>query len=184
MKKRLIAFGMLIVLVVCMSMTVFAANGVSTEEEALLNRFSAILAKYEVKGAVASQYIAEATNALTKVDLDSNACKEFDGVLTQVDALLASKNAKGNDLRQSAPQVAALINTVAPKYGMTVSVDTNTTIATVSFGGDVVAKAGTGIINQTGVNTTATVAVIGGIALISLLGVGAFVASRSKKVAR
>ena len=43
---------------------------------------------------------------------------------------------------------------------------------------------GQGIINQTGVDTTATVAVIGGVALISLLGVGAFVASRSKKVAR
>ena len=122
-------------------------------------------------------------------------------MVTALDSYLASKNIKSKrDLANAKDGALSIVNGTASKYfSMKVSVN-DIGEAWVDYsvpssggsGSDTPAQQnatatvaiGQGIINQTGVDTTATVAVLGGIAMISLLGVGAFVATKSKRVAK
>lgn len=204
MKKRLIAFGMMIVLVLCMSMTVFAA-GVSADEQKVLDHFVSVQAKYAslMPAGSADKNIATATSVLNELEFSADACNDLNTVVSQLEAALAAKNpTTKKELQAMHDELVAIVNSTNSKYfTISATLDANTGVGTVNItltpqpapSGDNTPAAenttatvviGQGIINQTGVDTTATVAVIGGIAFISLLGVGAFVVSRSKKVAR
>ena len=198
MKKRLIAFGMLIVLIMAMSMTVMAADGVNSNEQKVLDKFNSIQAKYTslIGSDTAKTNTANATAALQDVDLNESACNDLIGILDKLDAELNGSTTK-KDLQSHQQALLKIANVTTSNISVSATLDANTGIGSAKIvvmapGQDVPAQENTavvvtigqGIINQTGVDTTATVAVIGGVALISLLGVGAFIASRSKKVAR
>lgn len=185
MKKRIIAIVMMVVMVMCLSMTAFAANGVSSEENAVLEHFIQVLNKHKANigpGNI-TQYIAEATNALNYADLNSAACKDLDNAVTAVDNYLTANVKSRNDARNKLPDVLNIVNTTSQKYGMTVSVDTNTGFATVTFGNTVIARTGggVGIVNQTGVNTTITVVALAAVAFV-VAGIASIVISRKNKV--
>lgn len=184
MRKRIIAMFMLVVMVLCMSMTAFAAGGVTTEENAVLEHFIQVLNKHKEKVGAShiNQYIAEATNALNAVDLDSAACKDLDACVTAVDNYLTNNCKEKWDAKNHLPEIVAIVNATSQKYGMTVSVDSVTGIATVTVGGAVVGRTGTGIVNQTGVNTTITVVSLAAIAFV-VAGIASVVYSRKNKVA-
>ena len=212
MKKRLIAFGLMLVLIMAMSMTAMAAGTITSEERAVLNHFEAVQSLYVGKAgisqATADYNIGKGEELFLALDFNSDQCKAADAIIDAWAAELAkTPNATKEDLqakRQNLIDIATnyksdyLTVTVADLYlgkGNAGKGYISVTLKTPGQGGgsDTPAQEsqqtatiaiGQGIINQTGVDTTATVAVIGGVALISLLGVGAFIVSRSKKVAR
>ncbi len=203
MKKRLIAFGTMIALVVCMSMTAMA-SGVTADEQGVIDHFAAVQAKYEnlLPAGTAEKNIAAGTAELNDKDLSADACKDLNGIIDKLDAALAAKNPQTKkELKSMRGELVSIVNGTSSDY-FTISAGINdkgigyvtiTPKTTPSGSGDntpaqentaATVTIGQGIINQTGVDTTATVAVLGGVALISLLGVGAFVVSRNKKIAR
>ncbi len=207
MKKRLIAFGMMIVLIMAMSMTAMAAGTITSEEQDVINHFKGIQQFYVDKNLVskeaANNNISEAEKFFLKYDFNSNQCKDANNIIDAWAAELAkAPNSTKNDLKAKRMNLINIAkNYKSDHLSVTVAeLDPTTGEGTIdvilkypSNGGDDVPAQenqtatitiGQGIINQTGVDTTATVAVLGGVALISLLGVGAFVVSRSKKVAR
>ena len=203
MKKRLIAFGLMLVLIMAMSMTAMAAGTMTSDEQAVLDHFTQVQDIYVGKGliskATAKENINRGAKVLTDLDFSTEACNDLNAIIDQWAAELNGASTK----KELQAKRDALVN-IATGYNsnyftVSASLDKKTGIGSITVtlkpqggsGDDVPAQdqsttvpIGQGIINQTGVDTTATVAVIGGVALISLLGVGAFVASRSKKVAR
>ena len=203
MKKRLIAFGLMLVLIMAMSMTAMAAGTMTSDEQAVLDHFTEVQKIYVDKGliskATAKENINRGAKVLTDLDFSTEACNDLNAIIDQWAAELNGASTK----KELQAKRDALVN-IATGYNsnyftVSASLDKKTGIGSITVtlkpqggsGDDVPAQdqsttvpIGQGIINQTGVDTTATVAVIGGVALISLLGVGAFVASRSKKVAR
>lgn len=201
MKKRLIAFGMLIVLVMAMSMTALATDGINGNEQKVLDKFTSIQNKYiDLVGKdKADANTNKGTIALQRYDFSEAACNDMIAVLDKIDAELSgAKTKKELQGHQDALNKIANVKTDNVDIKCTVDLYANGTVITLepvpqpAPGQDVPAQENTavvvtigqGIINQTGVDTTATVAVAGGIALVSLLGVVAFFVSRSKKVAR
>ena len=210
MKKRLIAFGMMIVLIMAMSMTAMAAGTVTSDEQAVLNHFWEVQKVYVDKGLISDKVANDNYAAGRQVFLDNDysadACKDANKLIDAWAAELAkTPNSTKKDLSAKRANLISITNNFKSDYFTISAVDINVSkkgACTISVtpkpaggnsGSDVPAQEnattttitiGQGIINQTGVDTTATVAVLGGVALISLLGVGAFVVSRSKKVAR
>lgn len=204
MKKRLIAFGLMLVLIMAMSMTAMAAGTMSSDEQKVLDHFTDVQDIYVGKGlisqATAKENINRGAKVLTDLDFSAEACNDLNAIIDQWAAEL-----KGASTKKELQAKRDVLVNIATGYNsnyftVSASLDKKTGIGSVTVtlkpqggsGDDVPAQEnqtttvaiGQGIINQTGVDTTATVAVIGGVALISLLGVGAFVASKSKKVAR
>lgn len=206
MRKRLIAFGMMIVLIMAMSMSVMAAGTMTSDEKAVLDRFKSVQQVYVDKGlvsdATAKENISRGEKVLTDLDFSADACKDLNAIIDKWAAELngASTKKELQAKRDALVKIATGFN--SNYFTVSASLDNKTGIGSVTItlknqssgnsGDNVPAQEnqtttvaiGQGIINQTGVDTTATVAVLGGVALISLLGVGAFVASRSKKIAR
>lgn len=182
MKKRLFAVVLMVVLVMSLSMTALAA-GVTSDENAVLEHFSQVINKH--KGNIGSrnlsQYIAEATNALNAVDLDAAACKDLDNAVTAVDNYLTANVKSKGDAKAKLPDILNIVNTTSQKYGMTVSVDVNTGVATVTIGGNVVSRPGTSIVNQTGINTTITVVCLAAIAFV-VAGIAGVALNRKNRV--
>jgi len=203
MKKRVTALVMMVVLVACMSIPAFAASGISSDEQAVLDKFMGVVNKYATYLGTehVNQYKAEAERVLIALDFDSAACTELSKGVDEMDSYLAGQGIDSKaKMKAALPGAVDIANKWGGKYfSIKVSV-TDKGVASVTFttpspapapGQDIPAQENTatvtvnnGIINQTGVDTTATVAVLGGVALISLIGAGAFVASKSKKVAR
>lgn len=184
MKKRLFAIVLMVVLVMSLSMTALAA-GVSSDEKAVFDHFCQVLNKHKANignNRNISQYIAEATNALNYVDLDAAACKDLDACVTAVDNYLTANAKDRISGFNSAIPVCNIINATSQKYGMTVSIDTYSTYATVTFGGNAVARPGSGIVKQTGINTTVTVVCLAAIAFV-VAGVAGVALNRKNKVA-
>ena len=195
---------MMVVLVACMSIPAFAASGISSDEQAVLDKFMGVVNKYATYLGTehVNQYKAEAERVLVALDFDSAACSELSKGVDEIDTYLAGLGIDSKaKMKAALPGAVDIANKWGGKYySIKVSV-TDKGVASVTFalppapepapGQDIPAQENTatvtvnnGIINQTGVDTTATVAVLGGVALISLIGAGAFVASKSKKVAR
>ena len=200
MKKRIFAIVLMVVMVMCMSMTAFAADGLSGDEQTLLNHFIEVLNKHAdgMGTSRIAQYSAEAERALTVVNLDSSACADLSKCVDDVDAYLIAQNAhKPSDMKKALPQVLNIVNAVSTKYNMTVSVDVSkadksapasVTIKTPGGGGgsDVPAQEnqvdiGGQIVRQTGVDYAVTAGVLGvfAIGLASAIG---FVLVQKKKV--
>ena len=186
MKNRFTSLVLGLILVVAMSIPTFAAGGVNSNEQALLDSFTAVVTSQPMTYPKAGQYITEATNALIQVDLDAAACADLQKGIEDVAAILSS-NSVGNGpaARSVLPQVLTRVNSVANKYGMNVSVvdargAANDGVATVTVtvpdGGNGGSQGGSGssgsgsgtttkvastgkIVNQTGFDMTATMAV-------------------------
>ena len=195
MKKRLLAVVLSLVLVFGSAMTVFAASGVNSDEQAMLDKFSGLVNSWASvlstspadNGNIANQYIAEATNALMQVDLNADACKDLSNTIDAVASLLETKGCSTrDDLKTVLPEVLSLVNGTSQKYGMTVSVDTATGYAKVTIktaeGKDTEAASTKDAVNQTGVDMTATLAVVAAILFVFAFGV--FVIRKDKLISR
>ena len=203
MKKRLIAFGMMVVLVMCLSMTAMAAGTITTAEKTVYDNFARVQGKYasRMDAKVVEGNLMTANRVLTELDLSDGACNDLNKIIEKWETTLATApNATKKDLQAKRTQlISDAVNFKSDYFTVTANLD-DKGVGSVTItlkdqpsgggsgdsgsGSSATIPVGQGIINQTGVDTTATVAVFGGIALISLLGVGAFVASRNKKVAR
>ncbi len=196
--RKFLTYIVLSLLLVLVSSTgVFAASGVSSDEQALLDKFSGVVTKWAgvvvsddtKKTNIQNQYISEATNALTQVDLDVAACDDLAATIDAVDSLLASKGVKnGADLRAALPDVVATVNATANKYGMTVSVvndasaanDGYATVKITTETGEKTTAGGTkGAVNQTGFTYTATIIIL---SILALLFVACVVVTRKKNL--
>ena len=207
MKKRLIAFGMMVVLIMCLSMTTMAAGTITADEKGVYDHFKAVQGAFVKPNGPLTQKtesanLAKAEQVLTDLDFSADACKDLNKIIDAWNAeLQKTPNKTKEDLQaKNKALVDIAVNTKSDYFTVSASLNekgvgsvTITMKDKPSGGGSdsgsgdsssTTIPVGQGIINQTGVDTTATVAVFGGIALISLLGVGAFVASRNKKVAR
>ncbi len=195
MKKRLLAVVLSLVLVFGSAMTVFAASGVNSDEQAMLDKFSGVVNTWASvlstsptdNGNIANQYIAEATNALMQVDLNADACKDLSNTIDAVASLLESKGCTTrSDLKAALPEVLSLVNGTSQKYGMTVSVDTASGYAKVTIktaeGKETEAASTKDAVNQTGVDMTATLAVVAAILFVFAFGV--FVIRKDKLISR
>lgn len=184
MKKRFFALVLSLVLVFSSAVTVFAASGVNSDEQALLDKFSGVVNSWasvlstspKDGGNIANQYIAEATNALMQVDLSADACNDLSTTIDAVVGIIEKNGcATRADLKAALPEILQTVNATSQKYGMTVSVDTSTGYATVTITtekGDKTEAASTkAAVNQTGVDFTATLGVIAAVIFVFAFGV-------------
>ncbi|MBO6157727.1 MAG: hypothetical protein J6P72_00540 [Firmicutes bacterium] len=188
--KKLFAVLMVLMLSVLMAVPAFAADGVSTDEEALKAEFDAVVDKWVGvvgdKNGLQNQYKTEAANALAKVELDKAACDDLSATIKAVDALLSSKGvANRSDLRNALPEVLSLVNKTANKYGMTVEVNNKRGDAkdgyatvTVKINGTTAAETAKPV-NQTGFGLVQTVAVCG---VVVALVAGAVITARKQRL--
>jgi len=188
--KKLFAVLMVLMLSVLMAVPAFAADGVSTDEEALKAEFDAVVDKWVGKvgdkNGLQNQYKTEAANALAKVELDKAACDDLSATIKAVDALLESKKvANRSDLRNALPEVLSLVNNTANKYGMTVEVNNKRGDAkdgyatvTVKINGTTAAETAKPV-NQTGFGLVQTVAVCG---VVVALVAGAVITARKQRL--
>ena len=187
--KKVIALVITVAFIVCAAFTAMAASGVSNDEQALLDKFSAFVTSWSAAHpgdeAVANQYIAEATNSLIQVDLDAAACADLSATIDKVEALSQQKGWKTNaDAWADREAVLQIVNATANKYNMNVTLDSATHYATVTIttpAGPTPGGSTRPAVNQTGADMTATIIVIA--ALVAVFG-AAVVVSRRKFASR
>lgn len=129
MKKGFFAVLAAVLLALCVVSTAFAAE-LNANEQKAYDEFCAILDKYDVANggwfatSHSKQYKEEARSALLNeaVDLDETAYQEFSDVLKKIDPILAKCNSQ-RDAWNHYDEIVGLVNGVANKYGMNVSVD-------------------------------------------------------------
>ena len=195
MKKRLFALVLSLVLVLSSAVTVFAASGVSSDEQALLDKFSGVVNSWasvlstspKDGGNIANQYIGEATNALMQVDLSADACADLSNTIDAVVAIAEKDGCKTrSDLKASLPEILSTVNATSQKYGMTVSVDTSTGYAKVTIttedGKKSEAASTKDAVNQTGIDFTSTIAVVA--ALLFVFAFGVFMIRKDSRTSR
>ncbi len=186
MNKKFWTVLLALVAVLAMSMTAFAASGVSADEQALLDKFGGVVDKWaaavEATGdSRVAQYKGEAENALTKVELDKAACDDLAATIDAVDKLLTDKNVKTKaDLKAAADEVVALVNKTSQKYNMTVQLSAKEE-AKVLIGNDVAAS-NKGLVNKTGADLTATAVVV--LILAAAFATGLVLVRRQRTAAR
>lgn len=163
--KRLISILLVAIMVVSLAISAAAAGGINKDEAALLAKFYGVVDSYAYLSArLAFQYKNQAENALAKVDLDPAACADLSAA---IDAVVGYARANGINTveaaRRALPTVLGMVNGVAGKYGISVYVAFDGSVC-VSLGvnGTADKAASTAkIVKQTGVDMTATYAVIG-----------------------
>lgn len=187
MKKRVLTIVAAVLLALCtVSSVAFGAvhgnsnkgGDVNSSEEALLKRFDSIMTdKAWMDSTHRKQYNEEARAALldSRVDLDSAAEKEFNTALDDIDAIL-KKCSSRKDAWNHYGEISQIVNKVANKYKMSVSVDEVNKEATVTISDDVIANTGN-VVKQTGFGLGQTAAVA--IAAAAVLCVAFFVARKS-----
>lgn len=177
MKKGFVAIVMATLLsLFAFAPAAFAADMNSNEQKAY-DEFCAILDKFEARTNFdhAGQYKSEAKRALldSRIDLDANAYSQFSSILKQIDGVLADCNTQGEAWKKR-DQIIPLVNSVANKYKMNVTVDAKTFDATVTIDGDTVASTGS-VVKQTGFSM-GEAALMAAVAAVALG--GAFYATR------
>ena len=180
------------------ALPVFAASGITTDENAVYEHFVSVQNKYAtlLGETTVNKNKVEAQRVLSALDFSKEACTDLDNTITKVDEYLASKDIKTKaDLKAQRTEIVNIINKTASKYySINVSLDTSG-IGTVTFtipsnGSNVPAQTETvtignnTVVKQTGVNNTATVLVLTNLAAVSMLGMGAAAFSTSKRFAR
>jgi hypothetical protein len=187
MKKSIVAVVLTAVMCFATSTSAFAANGLSSAEQSILNKLQAGV---EVDGHVVqvpAAYINQAENELmkNKTDLTAAQAKEINSIIDQVVALAKEENIKSAaDLKASASKdkIVSLVKNAASVAGYKVALDAATGTVTVADPDSNVAFTSKNVINQTGFDMQATVAVA--IALVSLLAASVVVADKKKLFAK
>ncbi|MBR3403147.1 MAG: hypothetical protein IKG67_13035 [Parasporobacterium sp.] len=130
--KKFLAVIISVVVVLSMALPTFAASGINSNEEALLAKFSALVMSWDSVlgtshkdgGRISAEYISEAENALTQVDLDAAACADLSAAIDAAEKVATDAGAKTRaDLGAILPDVLKVVNATSEKYGMTVTVD-------------------------------------------------------------
>jgi hypothetical protein len=169
--KKIVSIVVVAMMVLSLALSAAAASGINKGEAELLEKFDKVVDSYSFynKG-LANQYKNEAENALTKVDLDDDAVKALSDC---IDAVVAYAEKNGiNSIeaaRKAKGDVVAMVNAVANKYGINVSVGEDGQVC-VTVNGDKVAS-NSGLVKQTGADMTVTYVVIGALVIAFICGV-------------
>ena len=128
---------------------------------------------------LANEYIAEATNALTKVELDKAACDDLSNTIDEAMVILGPVQTRA-EAKARSTEVVGLVNKTSEKYGMTVTINGKGGViggAEVTIKGDKISD-NDGPVNQTGFNMTATYTVAA--ILVAALLAGIIVVRKNK----
>lgn len=171
MSKKVLAAILVAAMTIMMAMPVMAASGLNSNEESLHATFAEKVRSQSWLGkSLTNQYITEAENALTKVDLDAAACAELNSAIDAVMKILSDNNVTSlHEAKQYRQQYLDAVNPVAGKYNMRVELDAKSGIATVYVNGEAVTPRR--VVNQTGFDFTSTIAVIAALAAAALAAV-------------
>ena len=163
--KRLISILLVAIMVVSLAVSAAAAGGINKDEAALLAKFNGVVDTYAYLNVrLAFQYKNQAENALAKVDLDPAACADLSAA---IDNIVGYARTHGIDTidaaRRALPTILGMVNGVVGKYGMSVYVAFDGSVCvSINVNGTADKAASTDkIVKQTGVDMTATYAVIG-----------------------
>ena len=172
MKKHVLAILCAITMVFAMVTPAYAAvhgnsnkgGSMNSVEEELLSRFDSIMGKYDWF-THRDQYYEEARAALidSDIDLDSAAQTKFNGILDQIDAILATCTSEHDAWANHGTEIVGLVNSVSKSYKMTVSVDGKSKDATVMIDRSPAATTAP-VVRQTGFGLGQTFAVTAGCA--------------------
>ena len=174
LKKTLIVTVLLVAMTMALCVPALAAgnnNGITAEEQALLDEFKA---GREIDGVLVTppaQYISVATNELMRVDLTSEQIKMLSDCIKSIYATLVEEKLTNRQMIEASPKFNAMVSeiqTVAKSLGYTVAYDYN-------HNGDAIVK-------QTGFNMTTTL-VVGGI-LVAAIAAAAVVIGRKRLLAK
>ena len=181
MKSRFLTLLVAVIMVVACAFPAFAADGINSDEEALLAKFTeAVDSKRDLAGDdLANEYIAEATNALTKVELDKAACDDLSNTIDEAMVILGPVQTRA-EAKARSTEVVGLVNKTSEKYGMTVTINGKGGViggAEVTIKGDKISD-NDGPVNQTGFNMTATYTVAA--ILVAALLAGIIVVRKNK----
>ncbi len=180
MRKGLLAVLMVALLTICAAFPAMAASGLNSNEQTLYDYFAKqVNSQSWLSKELNANYLSEAENALTKVDLDAAACEDLKGAVDAVMDILKSNNVQSlHDAQKYHDQYLQAVNPVAGKYNMKVELDYATGVAKVYVNGSVVADTKS-TVNQTGFGTVGTIAVS---AVIALAAAGAFIVIRRRNL--
>ena len=120
MRKKLLAFLSVFALVFSIAVPAHAAS-LSGAEQQVLDKFKGVLDYWEQTTDFdedhVQQYYKEAERALLAVDLSDEACKEFEGVVDQVNQVFKDHNCKTrHELWECIDEILPMINNVGAKY--------------------------------------------------------------------
>lgn len=169
--KKIVSIVVVAMMVLSLALSAAAASGINKGEAELLEKFDKVVDGYSyINKGLADQYKNEAENALIKVDLDDAAVKALSDCMDEVVAY-AEKNGINTVAAAKAAKadILAMVNAVANKYGINVSVGDNGQVS-VTVNGDKVAS-NSGLVKQTGADMTVTYAVIGALVIAFICGV-------------
>lgn len=200
MKKRIVTLLMALALVVAFGVPALAASGISTEEQALLDEFSAVLDKYvfpkqedypdikfsdygKVAGTydVKAQYLKVAKEALEKAEVTKDGAAKLSQAIKDVDALL-TKTAGGDPAkldRHTAigvwPDAQKIVNTAAAPSGMSIDIEKDPKTGYITIKVETpkgtVSSSNAPAVKSTGFDATATYGVVAVLAVALLGGV-------------
>ena len=183
MKKKVLAFFMALAMTFAFVAPAYAA-GLNSNEQNLLNEFSAEMDKWPLDKEHKDQYYGEAQSALNAVDLDAAACDDFSQAIKDVHSLLSQYDIKTQgDLWEHYKEIADIVNKVGAKYyKLHVTVDSTKHYAKVTWevdGKTSTAASSSKVVKQTGFGVGQTVAVAG--VSVAVL-VGAYAVARKKQL--
>ena len=178
MRKGFIAVLMVALLAICAAFPAMAASGLNSNEQKLYDYFAKqVNSKSWLGKELNANYLSEAENALTKVDLDAAACEDLKGAVDAVMKILNDNKVSSlHEAQKFHDDYLKAVNPVAGKYNMKVELDYATGRAKVYVNGSVVADTKK-TVNQTGFGMLPTVAVS---AVVALAAAGAFVVIRRR----
>lgn len=188
--KKIISVFILSIFICSCGAYAFATREITPSEEALLDKFSSVVYTHasqfykssDLADDVAEQYRNEAQNALLQVDFSADAIADLSRTIDDVDEYIKDNNITTIDqFKIAAPTIVGMVNDVAGKYGITISIDPEKGFATVHISSPNSEESGAGsankvevfstdknIVRQTGMDITATI-IVAGILLISLI---------------
>jgi hypothetical protein len=184
--KKILACVASALLAVTVSMTAFAASGISANEQAVLDKLKAPITVGDKTLTLPAEYYNQAENYLKQDGVDVT--DEQKAVINaQIDEAVATVKASGvTDLAKLPSDVKSKLmtnaQTAAKELDLTLTFDnSNKTITVKDKSGNVVAKI-ENVIKTTGADTT--VAVVTAATLVALLAGCAVVARKSKLMAK
>lgn len=168
--KKIVSILVLAVMALSLVVSASAADGINKDEADLLAKFNGVVDSYAgINPGLAGQYKNEAEVALTKVDLDADAVKELSATIDKVVAYAEENGITTKEAAKKAlPEVLAMVNDVAAKYGICVTVAADGSVCVTVGNADKAATSDSKLVKQTGVDMTATY-IVAGVLVISLV---------------
>jgi len=181
--KKIITIMMVLAMVVALAVPALAADGVTKDEQELLNYFNGIVDKWAATktgySKQAEQYKAMAEATLARAELDAAACADLKATAGKVDEYIAGHIPTTEaGVKAFIDAVVAMVNETATKYEIVVAVNGTSELSQVWYKNEPIVITTTPTTNpgdknpvvpQTGFDMTGTI-VVAVVLAIALLG--------------